>query len=98
MDWRIESGERLYRAKAYAHFSGGMGDTVRTRLGMKRYDNGFDENTIEETRARSAATRIRAWSGRRRRHGSARPRRGSAFARHPAGRPDRTRDRATPWL
>jgi dUTP pyrophosphatase len=35
----MESGERLYRANANAHFSGGIGDTVRTRLAMKRYDN-----------------------------------------------------------
>src|SRR5260370_34965438 len=37
----MESGDRLYRASAYAHFSGGMGDTVRTRFAMKRYDNQF---------------------------------------------------------
>ena len=37
----MESGERLYRASAYAHFSGGIGDTVRTRWGMKSYDNEF---------------------------------------------------------
>jgi len=36
----MESGERLYRASANAHFSGGIGDTVRTCLGMKRYDSG----------------------------------------------------------
>src|SRR5260370_42259509 len=41
IDWRMESGDRLYRANAYAHFSGGMGATVRTRLGMNRYDNEF---------------------------------------------------------
>jgi dUTP pyrophosphatase len=37
----MESGERLYRANAKAHFSGGMEDTVNTRLSMKRYHNGF---------------------------------------------------------
>ena len=30
----MESGDRLYRASAYAHFSGGMGDTVNTRMGL----------------------------------------------------------------
>jgi dUTP pyrophosphatase len=45
MDWRMESGERLYRARAYAHFSGGSGATVNTRglvSGMKRYDSEFN--------------------------------------------------------
>src|SRR5260370_38699242 len=35
----MESGDRLYRASAYAHFSGGIGDTVRTRFAMKREGN-----------------------------------------------------------
>jgi dUTP pyrophosphatase len=37
----MESGDRLYLASAKAHFSGGMEDTVKTRLSMKRYHNGF---------------------------------------------------------
>jgi hypothetical protein len=31
MESRMESGDRLYRARAYAIFSGGIGATDRTR-------------------------------------------------------------------
>src|SRR4051794_18613012 len=40
----MESGDRLYRASAYAHFSGGSGATVMTRgrdSDMKGYDIEF---------------------------------------------------------
>jgi hypothetical protein len=32
----MESGDRLYLASAYAHFSGGIGATVNTLWGIER--------------------------------------------------------------
>src|SRR5436305_4661192 len=47
MESAIESGDRLYRAKAYAHFSAGIGETVMTLLDMKGYDNEFMQIRIK---------------------------------------------------